>query len=319
MNPLDDSIARLASAQHGVASNDQARRLGFTARQIQHRRRSGQWIGLGVRTFRLPGAPDIWEGRLIAAVLAAGDRAVVSHLSAARLHGLDSFDDDVVELLAVDGRYRSPSGVVVHRTRRLDRADVQVVRRHLSPAIRADRGMRAAGLITQFKATTASRTILDLAPVVDAERLGMAIDSAARLGLSSPSYLVRRLGAIRRPGRAGVRLLDEVLLDAGGHSWLERRFLRLMREAGLPRPACQVVHQRRGAFIARVDFDYSPRPLIVEVAGRRGHTSDADRASDARRRNELGALGIGVLDFVTTQVINDPAYVVETVRDRLEP
>lgn len=177
--------------------------------------------------------------------------------------------------------------------------------------------LRHLGLLTSFRVTTASRTILDLAAVLDADRLGGAIDSAARLGLSSPGYLARRLASLRGRGRSGVRLLDEVMLDSGGHSWLERRYLRLMRERGLPRPACQAVHSRGGTFVARVDFDYRPAPLVVEVAGRRGHTSDADRARDARRRNELGLLGIQVIDFVTTQVIDDPDYVVATVADRL--
>ena len=52
-------------------------------------------------------------------------------------------------------------------------------------------------------------------------------------------------------------------------------------------------------------------PVLVEVAGRHGHRSDAERAKDARRRTELHALGYIVLDFTYEDVIKRPAYVVE--------
>lgn len=318
VHELDLRLAELAALQGGNASLVQLRRLGFTRSQIAHRRATGSWQIAGPGVVRLAGSPVDWQSRLIAAALAVGERAVISRASAARLHRLDGFEaDEVIELTAPYGTFRSPNGLVVHRTRDLPTVDIATVRRPLPAAIRNDRRLRALGLLTDFRSTSASRTIIDLAAAVDAERLGRAIDSAARLGLSSPAYLSRRLADLRTPGRNGVRLLDEVMLDSGGHSWLERRFLRLMREAGLPRPACQVVHSRAGTFVARVDFDYRPRPLVVEVAGRRGHTSDADRARDARRRNELAALGVKVIEFITTQVVGDPGYVVTTVAERL--
>ena len=67
-------------------------------------------------------------------------------------------------------------------------------------------------------------------------------------------------------------LVDELLLDAGGHSVLERAFLSLVRMAGLPRPTCQPVMRRDGRRIGRVDFCFEPQLLIVEVSGRRGKT-----------------------------------------------
>ncbi len=274
----------------------------------------GRWLDAAPGVVGIPGAPASWESRLVAATLSVDGRAVASRLTAAQLHRLDGFDDDVVEFTALHGKYNGAQGLLVHRTRRLDPVDVQFIRR---PAPRTARRFEHLGLVTGFRTTTASRTIVDLAASLGADRLGLAIDSAARLGLSSPAYLLRRMTDLRAPGRAGIRLLDAVMLDSGGHSWLERRYLQLMRLAGLPRPVCQAVHRRAGAFVARVDFDYRPLPLVVEVAGRQGHSSDADRAKDARRRNELGSLGVHVLDFVTTQIIEQPQYVVDTVRERI--
>jgi len=171
--------------------------------------------------------------------------------------------------------------------------------------------------VETFRCTTASRTIVDLAALdVTATQLGNAIDSAIRDGLSSPTYLRRRLAALRGPGVA-VRRLDELLIDTGGHSTLERRFLRLMRESGLPRPLCQVIHRRNGETFARVDFEFEPLPLVVEVSGRRGHVTDSDRRRDARRRNELQSDGFTVLEFTTVDVVDDSGTVANTVRQHV--
>ena len=111
-------------------------------------------------------------------------------------------------------------------------------------------------------------------------------------------------------------MLDELLLDTGGHSDLERRFLALVRQAGLPRPRCQRIFDRRKT-LARVDFSFEPKPVIVEVSGRRGHASDAERAKDARRRNELQELGFVVLEFTNRDVRDKPSYVIATLRRHL--
>ena len=48
--------------------------------------------------------------------------------------------------------------------------------------------------------------------------------------------------------------VQHALIDAGVESWLERRFLELIREAGLPRPECQVIFRDGSRTVARVDF-----------------------------------------------------------------
>jgi very-short-patch-repair endonuclease len=173
-------------------------------------------------------------------------------------------------------------------------------------------------LVGGFPVTSASRTVIDLAALgVTPELLGNAIDSAVRDGHSSPAFLRRRLAALRGSGRRGVQLLDALMLDAGGHTYLERRFLQLLREAGLPRPRCQVVHRRDGRTVARVDFEFVPHPLVVEVSGRRGHVTEADRLRDAKRRNELQLAGIVVVELLSSTVLGDPAAAVAEVRRAL--
>jgi very-short-patch-repair endonuclease len=91
-----------------------------------------------------------------------------------------------------------------------------------------------------------------------------------------------------------------------------------MREAGLPRPTPQVVHRRDGRTFARVDFIFEEHSIVVEVSGRKGHASDAERAKDAQRRNELQDVGRRVYEYTYRQVTQEPGYVVRTMRVRLE-
>ena len=67
----------------------------------------------------------------------------------------------------------------------------------------------------------------------------------------------------------------------------------------------------------RVDFLFAAARVVVEVSGRVGHASDADRRKDARRRNQLQQAGFVVLEFTTGLVMDEPQYVVETIRTSL--
>jgi hypothetical protein len=168
------------------------------------------------------------------------------------------------------------------------------------------------------RTTTATRAILDFATgrptAVELER---AIDSAIKLRRTTRQRLAQRLDTLRGSGRHGARLLDELLLDAGGESFLERRFLRLLRTAGLPRPQCQVVFRDNGRHVARVDFLFPAAKTVVEVSGRLGHTTDRDRQRDARRRNQLQQMGNTVLEFTTADVIDGQAYVLTSLAKSL--
>ncbi len=170
------------------------------------------------------------------------------------------------------------------------------------------------------RVTNVTLTIIDMAAHgVSVRRIESAIDSGVRLRLMSVARLRDRLAERSGSGRSGVRLLREVVLDSGGESDLERRFLRLMRTNGLPRPTPQVAFTREQGRAMRVDFLFADAQLVVEVSGRLGHTSDRDRQRDSRRRNALTQQGIVVKEFTTIDVIGDPDYVVGEVRDALRP
>jgi len=293
----DRRLALLARQQLGCVTGEQSRASGLTADQIEHRVRTGRLERIGVHVLRIAGSPASWEQQLVAGLLDLGPGAVVSRRAAAALHGFEGFPPGAVEFTVPRQRRNAGVGWQVHSTLRLDPVDRAIVGR--------------------FACTSASRTIIDLAWNASASELERAIESAIRDGLTSPTFLRRRLMLLRGRGRRGVRLLDELLVDTGGHTALERAFLALVRRAGLPRPVCQRVYRRNEKTIARVDFAFEPRPIVVEVSGRRGHSTDSERAKDARRRNELQALGLVVLEFTYDDVLKRPAYVIDVLKHHL--
>ena len=274
--------------------------LGLGRGQIDRLVATGWWERAGWGVVRDRAAPRTWRQELWAALLAVGPLAVASHESAAALHGLGGCAEGPVVLSVPRAARGMRPGMVVHGVGRLAPPDVV--------------------MLDGMPVTSASRTIIDLAATaLPPGQLAEVIDDASRLGLSSPAYLRRRLDALGRRGRSGVRLLDELMLDSGGHSHLERRFLRLVRSMGLPRPSGQVIHRRGSRTVARVDFEWTPWRTVVEVSGRRGHVTDRDRTKDAQRRNELQHDGFVVLEFTTAHVLGEPSYVISTLAAHLAP
>jgi very-short-patch-repair endonuclease/predicted transcriptional regulator of viral defense system len=293
-------LAELSAPQHGALTWRQMRCAGATGRQIQGLTAVGMVERTAPQVYRFFGSVDSWHQRLWIAHLSAGPDSAVSHRSAAALHMLDGFAPGHVEISVLRSRRNSTQGAVVHSTTELRRPDIV--------------------WIDELPVTSAARTIIDLAGIgASATELGNAIDSAARLGTATGEYVQRRLTKLGRTGRRGVQILDEVMLDSGGHSFLERRFLGLVRAAKLPRPLTQVVHRRGTTTVARVDFEWPEHRLIVEVNGRRGHSSDAERSKDARRRNALLRQQLLVLEFTTSQVLDDPSYVIGSIAPTFTP
>ncbi len=262
-------VATVAASQHGALSVSQARELGLRRKAMYRAIELGLVTRVHSGVLVIAGAPDTWMRRLQIGLLALDGDGWISHRSAARLHGLDRFRGDDLDFTVLRGR-RGARGVrALHTTDNVGPLDVVTVN-----------GLRC---------TSATRTIIDLAYTGTPEsQLGPAIDSAVRLGLSAPTALARRLSELRGRGRRGARTLDALLLDSGGETVLERAFLRLMRQAGLPRPATQVVRRRGGEHVARVDHlralphrgrgEWSARPCFADRAGQgRAAPQRADR------------------------------------------
>jgi uncharacterized protein DUF559 len=242
--------------------------------------------------------PPSWEQSALAAVPAAGQGAVASHLTAAALWRFDGIERGPIEVtVPAERRPREVPGIL-RRTRNLGPADVD--RRHRIPR------------------TTAARTLIDIADRMPSEGLEQAFEGAERDGLVWRPHVHWRLdelGHIGRPGAAQLaRLLDRTGGLPLGESWLEQEALRLIRQSGPPAPRCHVRLHKAGGGIARVDLLWADARLVVELDGHGSHATRRRRQSDAERAARLGSAGWHVLSFTYEDVTERPAYVIEMVR-----
>lgn len=297
---LQDAVTDLAADQEGLISSRQLRSLGISKWTQQRLVADGVIQRIAPRVYAIRGAPNTHRQKLRAGLLCLGDHSWVAFEAAAALHGLDRSDRRAVQFVITRGRRPPLLPFAVHTSRRIRPIDLVTV--------------------DGFRTTSATRTVFDLALAgAPRSRIEAAIDSAVRLQLSSPEVLERRLSGLRGSGRGGCRLVEDLITDAGGHTMLERRFLELVRESGLPRPRTQVVFRRHQRHVARVDFLFDQFAVVVEVSGGLGHSSPAERAHDAQRRNELQDLGLRVFEYTWDDVTKRSTMVGRTLRARLRP
>ena len=237
--------------------------------------------------YAIAGAPVTWRARETAAVLACGPAAVLSHRSSASFWTLLPYlpDSTAVSVTVTSGHARAKPGIDVHRCA-LRRRD-WVVR-------------------DSIRVTTPERTILDLAGVVSLEELEQAIAEGQVLRIISEPALVKQV--TRNPKRAGTRTLRRLLdLDGGPaptRSEAERRMLALVRAARLPVPEVNVpvgAHE--------VDFLWRRERLVVEVDGRRFHSSRRSFERDRARDADLAAAGLTVVRVTWRQLTEEPEAV----------
>lgn len=241
----------------------------------------------------------------MAAVLACGEGAVLSHRTAAEHWGIwQERASRSAAAARAKGRIRDSEDVVVTvpASGPESRPSITTHRRNLPPS--------DLTVHNHIPVTTPARTLLDLASAFNHQFLEHAINAADRLDLVDPESL--RAYVATRPGQPGApslrRLLDRdtfVLTDSD----LERRFLAIARRAGLPKPDT-------GARLHgyRVDFHWPELDLVVETDGLRYHRTPAQQAQDRRRDQVLAAAGITVLRFTHAQVARHPREVAETLR-----
>ena len=286
-------LVLLASAGDRVVTDADVRRVGVHPATFARWLDEGLWRRIAPGRYVHAATAPTFELQVRAGADWFGRRAALHGTSALAWLGLT--DEPHSPEWLVPREHRGPAWVCVHTTLRWDNGDVVTVR-----------GVRCC---------TAARAIIDSAARrPSAGELETLIERAISSRLTSLPTLHRRLAALSGPGRHGVPLVRELLLDSGGESHLERRFLRLLRTAGVQRPTTQVAFRSDGTTVARVDFLFRTHGVVVEVTGRIGHSSDSARQRDARRRNDLQQRGLVVLEFTTADVIDTPEYVLSSLR-----
>jgi very-short-patch-repair endonuclease len=285
---LDRAMGTLAEAQHGVVTRAQLLELGLNRGSITHRIQLGRLVPVHRGVYTIGHRLLSREGRWMAAVLACGRGAVLSHLSAAALWRIRQ--SDRIEVTTLAG-HRGRSGIFVHR----------------SP-LREDERTAHRGIPT----TTVPRTLLDLSAVVRPDDLRSALRQAEQLRLTDPlslSDLAERYP--RRPGAATVRaLLQEAMRGLNViRSELEERFQGLLLNAGLPLPQ---TNQLVEGF--EVDCVWPQHRLIVELDGRAVHDTRYAFEEDRVRDRILAAAGWRVIRITWRQLHEEPHLVEADLR-----
>ncbi len=300
---LDGTIAERSRTMLGLLTYAQLDQLGASRQRRRTLVANGVLVPVGGSVVRHAAFPQSWQQRALAADLAAGPGAVVSHMTAAALWRFDGVQPTASPEVAVP-HGRQPRSVpgLVHRCRDLVVADIEA--RHLVPR------------------TSPVRTICDIAWQLTPPRLEAVLDHAERTNQIRRPLLRWRLDALRRSGRSGlpglVALLDRTDGRPLGDSWLEQEAIRLIVGAGLPVPRVQVKLRTAGGRIARVDLFWDDATLAVELAGHGTHATRRRRQADAERAARLGLQGWQVVEFTYEDVVERPLYVVETIRGYLE-
>ena len=296
MESIDGEISQIAVRQRGLISLEQLRRLGISKDAASKRVAAGRLYRVHEGVFAV-GYPLLSShGRRLAAVLACGPNAVLSHRSAAALWGLREDRRTSIDVTAPNRRGRIPRCIDAHRDGALTGVDRTVL--HGIPC------------------TTVPRTLLDLAAVIPVWELKKAISEAEVLRLLDHAA-VRQL-IKRSRGRRGVArlrmLLDDIHpLTKRTRSEMERLFLDMCARACLPEPEVNVKLDVDGRRL-EPDFFWRDVGLIIEADSRRYHDTDSAFQSDRRREQRLLLAGWRVARCTWEQVEREPRDLAETIR-----
>jgi very-short-patch-repair endonuclease len=256
----------------------------------------GSLLRLHEGVYAVGHLPQTREARYMAAVLACGPDAVLSHRSAADLLGIRENRRARIDVTAPGRRGRSPRGIDAHRDGALVAADRTEVK--------------------GIPCTSVARTLLDFAAVEPIRELRKAVGEAE----------VKRIldkGAVRKlikrsRGRRGVArlrmVLDEIHPETRRtRSYMERLFLEMCSRAGLPSPEVNVT-LRVGGDNFKPDFLWREAGLIVEADSRQFHDTDMAFLDDRRREQRLQLAGWRVAHCAWWEIEHESRRLAETIR-----
>jgi very-short-patch-repair endonuclease len=298
-DPTDPVIARLADAQHGVVARRQLVASGVGRRAIESRLARRLLVPLHRGVYAFGHRQLRIEGRWLAAVLAAGPGALLSHRDAAALHEMRAAPQSRRVSVSTASYVRPASGLWVCSRRTFAVEDCAVVR--------------------AIPVTSPARTLVDLAPMLTLGQLQSTLGEADRKGLLDVQAVERTLARLKtRHGQGHARL--RAALDAHAkhgavllRSWLEERLLDLVLAAGLPRPRFNAP-----AAGFEVDALWPYERVVVELDGWADHKERAAAARDRDKTNRLQVAGYVVLRFLHGDVVGDPGRVASALRGALQ-
>jgi predicted transcriptional regulator of viral defense system len=297
---LDAEVGRIAGAQFGVVSLEQLEGLGLTDDAVVKRAESGRLYRVHQGVYSLMPRVTTQRGLFMAAVLACGPDAVLSHRSAAYLWGLVDKWVEPIDVTAPNRRGRSPDGVAAHRDGSLQPIDK--TRLHGIPC------------------TSLARTLLDNAGVSPEWELRRVVAQAEVLGVldwDAMRSILRR--GRRRRGVARLRLVVDSLHPQTKRTRgdLERLFLGMCIRAELPHPEVNIWLDVPGGKSLQADFLWRDARLIVEADSRGFHDTASAFEYDRKREQRFQAAAWRVSRCTWAQVEREPQRLAATIRSLL--
>jgi hypothetical protein len=283
------ALADLADRQHGVVSIEQLKQLGYSTSAVGRAAASGHLHSIDRSVYAVGHTRLSPHGRCFAAVFACGPGAVLSHHTAAWLHGLARWKPEPFHATGpVARRPRLP--VRIHRARRLEEVDRM--------------------LIEGVPVTAVPRTLLDLAAVVRFEQLERLVEKAEEQGLFDLRQMEELLA--RTVGHHGHgRLRRAIALykpSSFTRSGLEKRFLELVIAAGLPQPRMNFVEHG-----LELDCYWPEYRFAVELDVFEMHGTRAAFERDRKRQEDLLLAGITMTRVTGPRLAREPEEVIERV------
>ena len=286
----DRRIWALVERQHGVVAHRQLQQLGLGRSSIRWRVKSGRLHPVRRGVYAV-GRPQLSRlGHWMAAVLACGDGAVLSHSSAAALWGFGSERRGLIEVSLPPGRRCRRPGIRAYRRAALKPEDLT-----------EHEGIPVTGPV---------RTLIDEATRLPPRRLERAVNEADKLERVEADVLYARLDDYR--GEAGVgplrKLLDPLHFRLSD-SDLEQAMRPIARAVGLSVPETK-------AWVNgyEVDFFWPELGIVVEADGLKYHRTASQQRRGLERDQAHLAAGLWPLRFSHWQVAREPAHVRHVLR-----
>jgi hypothetical protein len=285
---VEQKLAVLARRAHGVVTRRELLRVQITRTEIDHRLRTGALIAVFRGVYRVGHTAPSVEAHHMAAVKACGAGALLSGKAAAHLLGL------------LKGPVPPPEVTAPGRLR---------VR-----GVKTRRGRRQGRLWRGVPVTTPAETLVDLAAVVDETELARACHEAGVRHHTTPKQVEAMLA--RRPNSRGAAKLRKVLRGDVNVtlSTLERAFLALLRNEGLPAPT---TNQRAGG--RRVDCRWPDHKLTIELDSYRYHSSRHAWEQDRRRERDAYARDDDFRRYTYADVLENSRPMLAELRALLRP
>ena len=279
VDPPDHLVVARAARQQGVVTSTQLAKAGLSRHAIAHRVANG-WLRRRHRGVYLVGPLETPFSRAMAAVLAYGNGALLSHYPAAVLWGIRPPSGHVLHVTVAGRDVRSRDGIRAHSVSYLHPADA--IRHHGIPT------------------TSPARILLDLAATAPRRELDRAVNEARVHRLVTDLSLDEQFS--RYPTHRGTRGFRRAIRTdpAFTRSEAERRLLELIRAARLPEPEVNV---RIAGY--EVDFVWPEQRLVVEVDGYAFHSSRRSFERDRERDARLVSAGWSVVRVTWRQIAGE--------------